>query len=55
MSVALMIMLVCYGSDCAVYWQLLTEEHMGICTVIANGQRLTPERWNIAAKGELGA
>ena len=39
----------------AVYWQLLTEEHMGICTVIANGQRLTPERWNIAAKGELGA
>lgn len=38
----------------AVYWQLLTDEHKGICAVKANGQRLTPGRWNITAEGDLG-
>lgn len=38
----------------AVYWQLLTVEHRGICAVKANGQRLTPGRWNITAKGDPG-
>lgn len=38
----------------AVYWQLLTVEHKGICAVKANGQRLTPGRWNSAAEGGLG-
>ena len=38
----------------AVYWQLLTVEHRGICAVKANGQRLTPGRWNITAEGGLG-
>lgn len=38
----------------AVYWQLLTVEHKGICAVKANGQRLTPGRWNITAEGDLG-
>lgn len=38
----------------AVYWQLLTVEHKGICAVKANGQRLTPGRWNSAAEGDLG-
>lgn len=38
----------------AVYWQLLTVEHKGICAVKANGQRLTPGRWNVIAEGGLG-
>lgn len=39
----------------AVYWQLLTVEHKGICAVKANGQRLTHGRWNISVEGGLGA
>ena len=37
----------------AVYWQLLTGEHKGICAVKANGQRLTPGRRNVAEEGDL--
>lgn len=36
----------------AVYWQLLTVEHKGIGAVKANGQRLTPGRWNTAGEGD---